>query len=391
MDDISKQQPTVQSLHIHYLKKLLEYKKYQLTDVGRLFKISGFDDYNHILDINSVFSTDPNFLPIDRTHTTKNPIKWANVRNWTVPACAISLETALEQIVKRLSALDKKINVFWSGGIDSTAIVTSFLQNLTDRSQLRIIYSPWSCYEHPEYLNFLKKFPEVELIDQSGELYLDLSVDGIHVSGNSGDEIHASIDQSFYLAHGHAQLHKSWRDFFYKRNNNDAFIDFCETHFKSAGFEITSVLEARWWFYTSCKIDSLFRNETIPLLLSNKTHPVSVDDIYGFFNCAEYEQYIYWNISSIIKEDDYKTWKMPLKQYCYNFDKIESWYLEKEKFHSTQIGAYKQKKIALNDQRHIAILSDNQKIATPNLPFFSQLEFENKYGNTLDYIFNDPD
>lgn len=391
MDDINNKKPAVQSFHIPYLKKLLEYKKYQLTDVGNLFKIDGFTDYNYILDINSVFSSNPNHLPIDRTNTTTNPIKWANIRNWSVPDCANSLESALEQIVKRLSNIGKKINVFWSGGIDSTTIVTAFLQNLSDRSQLRIVYSPWSCYEHPEYLNFLKKFPEVEVIDQSGELYLDLLLDGIYVSGNTGDEIHASIDQSFYLKYGHAQLHEPWRDFFYKINSDDLFIEFCETHFKLAGFDINSVLEARWWFYTSCKIDSILRNETIPLLLSNKTQKVSVDDVYGFFNCREYEQYIYWNIPSIIDDDGYKTWKMSLKQYCFNFDKIESWYREKEKFNSGQISAYTHKKIILNDQRHIAILSNGQRIATSNLPFFSQLEFENKYSNTLDYIFNDPD
>jgi hypothetical protein len=379
----------VETVNQVYFQKLLSYKEFCYENIGALIKIKGFDHYNSLVDINSIFSSSPKFFPIDRTNVSANPIKWGNVRPWIVPTEQLSLDSAMSLMVKRISSSGEKINVFWSGGIDSTAITTAFLQCLDDLSQLRIIYSPWSYYEHPEYLDFLKKFNQVELIDQSGEVYLTLSLDGIYISGNGSDEIHASIDESFLLKHGYAGLRSSWKDSFFQRKPDTKFMEFCELYFQQAGFEVTTVLEARWFFYTACKVDSILREQTVPFLLATNHHNIPIKNIVGFFNCLEYEKYIYWNINSVIESDDYKTWKQPLKKYCFQFDRLESWYREKSKFHSAQFAHYTQKKIALNNQRYIAILEDGTKIHTPGLPFFSNLEFENKYGNNLDYLFND--
>jgi len=382
--------PKIKSSNPRYFQKLLKYKNLDSEKIFNIFKVNGFSQYNFLIDINSIFSTAPNYLPIDRTGVINHPIKWSISNSWNPPTVSITLDNAMQQRVNQLSALNKKINVMWSGGIDSTAIVTAFLKFLDDRSQLRIIYSPWSRYEHPEYFSFLKKFSNVELIDQSGTYYLDLPLDGIFISGTGGDEIHASIDESFFSEYGLPGLQQSWKDLFYKKNKNDRFIDFCSWYFSQSGFDVQTVLEARWWFYAACKIDSMLRQSTIPFLISNKTISMSVSDVHGFFNCPEYEQFIYWNIPLIISKD-YKSWKQFLKDFCYEFDGLSDWHQNKTKFHSVQIGNYTDKKIILNDKRYILILEDNNLIQTPNLPFLSYEEFNNKYGTSLDYLFNVPD
>jgi hypothetical protein len=381
----------VETVNSKYFRKLLKYKNFQIDAVYNLEKINGYNSYNNLIDINSIFSSSPAFMPVDRTGTANNPIKWANIRSWTPPAVKSSIDEAMYSIVQRLSDNNEKINVFWSGGIDSTAIVSAFLKNLQNKDQLRIVYSPWSYYEHPEYLNFLKKFDQVELIDQSGETYLDLDLDGFFISGDSGDEMHASIDESFLNQYGYDCLTSSWKDFFYQKNSNDQFIDFCEKYFSQAGFDVKNVLEARWFFYATCKVDSIFRAQTIPFLIANKNKTVSIRNIIGFFNCDEYEQYIYWNINNIMPSANYSSWKQMLKDFCFEFDGLEDWYRTKTKFHSIQFAQYAHKKIVLNDQRYIFILENGDLVRTKNLPFFSHREFENKYGKSLDYIFNDPD
>ena len=211
------------------------------------------------------------------------------------------------------------------------------------------------------------------------------------MSGNSGDEIHASIDQSFLENHGYETLHSPWQDFFIKQNNNDEFIDFCSQYFSLSGFNINTVLEARWWFYTSNKITSILRESTVPMLMSGKHIDTNlISKIFGFFDCYEYENFIYWNIPAVMKSSNYNTWKQILKDYCFEFDKLQDWYLNKSKYHSIQLGIYTEKKIILNDNRYILILDNGERIQTPNLPFFSQVEFIENHGTTLDYLFNVP-
>jgi hypothetical protein len=379
-----------ETINLGYFSRLLGHKNIKCNWQGSLIKIDGFNGYNHLIDLNSMLSASPKFTPIDRTGTTNHPFKWANVRPWSPPTQQLSLNDACGAIVKRLSDCNKPINVFWSGGIDSTAIVTAFLKYLKHKDQLRIVYSPWSCYEHPKYLEFLKNFNGVELINQSGELYLDLNLDGIFISGNSSDEIHASMDQSFLNQYGYDFLQSSWRDWFRHANKSDKFIDFCEQYFSKSGFDINTVFEARWFFYATCKIDSILRAQTVPFLLAEKG-ALDIGNVIGFFNCEEYEQYIYWNLDKIMPSSDYRTWKQPLKDFCFEFDGLEDWHREKTKFNSVQFNSYTMKKVVLNDQRYIAILENGERIYTDNLPFFSAQEFDYKYGKSLDYIVNDPD
>jgi hypothetical protein len=383
--------PSIETVNHYYFGRILDYKNINSKECGKIRKVQGFTGYNNLVDINLIFSNYPKFFPIDRTEFVNHPIKWSNRRPWSVPTTACTLEDAMLARVNFFSKLDKKINIFWSGGIDSTTIVTAFLKFIDDKSKLRIIYSPWSQYEHPEYLIFLKKFPQIELIDQSGELYLDLNLDGVFISGLSGDEIHASIDESFLEEHGSDILDKNWKDLFYQKNKNDKFMEFCHNYFANSGANIETVLDARWLFYATCKIDSLLREHTVPFLLANKSTPIDLNDIYGFFNFYEYEQFIYFNRDKIIPNNNHLQWRQYLKDFCYEFDHLDNWYQNKTKFHSIQLYHYTQKKIAINNKRYIFILDNNQFVATHNLPFLSQHEFDNKYHTQLDYLFNDPD
>lgn len=380
--------PKIVSLNHEYFKKLLTFKNVEFESVGSILKFKNYRDYNFLVDINSVFSDNPIFCPVDRTNSITMPFQLTDTRPWTVPVQHLSLSDAMCKRVNNLAASDRIINIFWSGGIDSTAIVTAFLKYHSDHTQIRIIYTPWSRYEHNEYLDFLKKFPKIKLINISDQAYLNLELDGIFISGNSGDESYASIDESFLKSYGFEILNLSWVDFFYKKINSEEFIEFCKNFFAQSGFEISTVLEARWWFYTICKINAILHDQTVPFLASNKSTKLNIKDLYGFFDCDEYESHMYWNIDSIMPNSNYSSWKQELKDFCYEFDCLENWHKNKTKFHSLQMSHYTSKKIIMNNARHIMILDNNQVIQTPNLPFFSKREFDQIYGNSLDYLIN---
>lgn len=358
--------------------------------LGTLFKIQGFDSYNHLLDVNSMFSNSPNFDPVDRTGLVRGPVRYSAERPWTIPVSEITLGSALEKRVTELCATQGKINLFWSGGIDSTTIVVSFLQYARDLGQLRVIYSPWSTYEHPDFFRLLQTIPSIELVDTSGETYLDFNLDGIFVSGNTSDEIHASLDESFFQQYGYDFLSTPWRDFFYSRLSNDRFIGFCEQHFSAAGRDINTVLEARWWFYASTKLTSILNNWNLAFFLTdhNRFDPKR---LIGFFDCEHYERFIYFNIDKIIQDSNYASWRQFLKDYCFKYDGFDEWRVNKSKFHSSQLLVYEYKKQILNDSRYLMLLDDGTRVSTPNLPLFSNKEWDRIRENYQHVFRPDPD
>ena len=383
-------QPNLKILHSSsvWLKKLWRYKGISFVERGQLIKVDGFEKYNKLIDINSVFSSNPFGMIIDRTGHCRAPLKLKVHRPWKIPTDSWTLDHAMAERVRQLLKLNQHINIMWSGGIDSTALLTAFLKNAPDLSKLRILYSPFSTYEHPEYLNFLKKFTELELIDISGDVYAQTEFDGVFVSGDGGDEFTASVDESFIEAHGIKALHQPWQDFFKSKNSDPKFIAFCEEYFALSGKNINTLLEARWWFYAACKNRCVW-NRKIEFF----QHYTNFDpnNAIPFYDCEELENYFYWNIDHVIPGNSYADWKKMLKQYSYNFDNLSDWYVNKTKITSAQTIWYSSKNILLNNQRYIFLLEDGSRISTPSLPFFDYKEFTDTYGTSLDYLFNEPD
>lgn len=381
--------PLVKSVNDTYSQKLLQYNGYEIVQsLGAFHKVFGFDKYNYLIDINSVFSNYPRFDPVDRTGQALGPIQYAPERPWTIPHTEINLESALQQRVKDLCAIGQPINLLWSGGIDSTAMVAAFLQYAPDIKQCKIVYSPWSTYEHPEFYQLLKNIAGLELLDTSGEFYLHMNLNGIFVSGNTSDEIHASIDLSFLEAYKYDSLFTPWQDFFYKLIPNQQFIDFCQQHFQAAGRDIVTVLDARWWFYASCKLTSILNSCNLSFFTA-ESNTFDPNRLVGFFDCDCYEQFIYFNLDRIIESDNYATWRQFLKDFVYQYDHNDTWRRNKQKFNSNQIQVYTFKKQILNDSRNLMLLEDGNKVATPNLPFFSRLDWEN-IKSQYQHVFREP-
>jgi len=372
-----------------YQFKLLKIKNIDFEPVGQLFKVNGFDDHNFLVDINRIFqSGQSRYGLVDRTGTVKQPLNYYIARPWKIPTRSLTIDQATQAIVKQFESIDSKINIMWSGGIDSTFMVTSFLKYHKDLSQIRIVYSPWSTYEHPEYLGFLKKFPQIELVDQSKNVFLNTqALDGCFVIGECGDESHAQPDEGFFEKHGADVFRLDWIDFFKQHNNSDQFIDFCLKFFQLSGREIRSVLEARWWFYQSCKFYGTHFETKWPYFFCGYDN-FDPSRLISFFDNDYYLDFIYYNIDKIMAGNNFCQWTQLEKDYCYEFDHLKTWRDQHKKIASLQIVEYNHKKLSLLDRRWIMLLGDGTRIFTPGLPLFSAKEFYNQYSNTLDSLFN---
>lgn len=365
-----------------YQIKIAKFYNLYQGHCGSLPLLHGFDEHNKIIRLNSVWSNRPMFMPVDRTLTTKLAFNQHVPRPWKIPTVKRTLDQAMQARATALASADNKINILWSGGIDSTALLVAFLQHV-DHSQLRVLYSPWSTYENNEFEQHLKNLNSVELVDISGTRYLTWDFDGIFVSGDGGDEFMASVDQSFAEAHGPEVWQRPWQDFVFESTQDTELIDFCQQHFANSGREILTVLEARWWFYACFKSRSIL-NQKLEMFFEQKQF--DANRLCGFFDCEEYESYIYWNIDQCLTSGDHRSWKQVLKDYVYNYCSVDRWYQQAVKHHSIQLNVYMAKKRALTNLHWIALFDDGSRLSTPSLPMLTQREYQQ--AQDIDCIFN---
>ncbi len=377
----------VASINPVYQHRLLRAHGIDHQEVGELFTVPGFQQHNWLVEINRAFAQRPAFGLVYRNGGIKHPVKQYAPLGICAPTRQFDLAEAAEITVKRIAASGSKINLMWSGGIDSTFVVTAFLQHC-DHAQLRILYSPWSCYEHPNYIRFLQQFDQIELIDISGDVYMRTQAwDGCYVTGDGGDESHASVDESFFNTHGYQCLHSPWIDFLSKHCDNSDFIDFCQWFFAQSGRPIDTVLEARWWFYISCKYYGQLFYGKWPFFLGGFDQ-FEPGRLISFFDNAEYQSFAYHSVPKIFYTDQYTSWKQFLKDYCYSFDNLQQWWRSHKKLNSTQLYDYCYKKLTLLDRRWLIFLNNGTRIATAGMPWFSEKQYLDSVGAQVAGVFD---
>lgn len=363
-----------------FFKKLIKFHGLNIINDGpgeQQFYIEHFQDHNYLIDMNRFFSAGAGGDLMDRSGTLVLPFNYRQPKPWTVPDFNNigRLDDILYQRVQHLVQLaqGQRINLFWSGGIDSTLVVTAFLKYAADLKQLRVVYSPMSMKENPHFFLMMTANQELELHDYSGENYLQ-DLDGMSVTGDVSDEITASLDESFYEKFGDA-LSYPWDSVFEHHGLSSELIDFARQWFATSGMEIKTLLQARWWFYICTKYH----------LYDAKANIASTS--VSFFDMTELEHFVAANLDKLVG-DGYNTYKQFFKDFIFEYDKNKNYNKAKTKTNSFQVTHYRKKRLYLQDNRYIAILSDGSRIATPNLPLLSEQEYRAKYGNSLDYLFN---
>jgi hypothetical protein len=360
-------------------KKILGYHGIPFTG-DKQFKVPGFDQHNWLVDINACFSNAPSGDIIDRTQTVPHPWRLHVQRPWQIPGSISDLETCFVQRTKDLLGHGQQLNLLWSGGIDSTAMLTSFLRHGQSLDQLRVLYTINSIKENPGFFLLLQQRPELELIEFGGDTYLEQQLDGLFVSADGADDITASLDQSFYEQVGWSGLQQSWKDFLFEKTNSVDFVNFCEHWFDHSGCNIQTVLQARWWFYTACKIQK-FPTSLAGLIRDDQPLP------QGFYDCELFEHWSAHNLHLIMPRASYASYKQCLKDYIYDYDHDQHYRDHKQKENSAQLSWYRDKRQALQGSQYIMLLADGQRIRTPNLPLLSEREYRACHGHSLDYLF----
>jgi hypothetical protein len=355
------------------------YEKYH-----SFIKINDFDEYNYLIEFNH-FVEPKDYDPIiDRTQSITHPYNYKVIRPWVPPASSPTIENFFEQRVQEYLDQQQHINIFWSGGIDSTAIVAAFLIHARDHSQIRILYTRHSVNEHPEFFKLLQKY-NVELYHLTLSSAINDKLDGIAVDGLSLDERTAGISQLSFLQHGGDILFRPWQDYFRDKDVSPGFIDFFDNWFLIAQRPIVSLLDARWWFYLQLK--SQGPNGCRPRFIGQMFKEQQIEK--SFYNCQLYDDYVYHNIDKIIRpKDTYHQHKLFLKEYLKKFDNNNDYYEYSIKINSNVLHTLSMQIDLVKNQNWSFLFENGDYAGTPNLPFLSVIELEKTFGNSIDYLFN---
>src|SRR5262249_53900419 len=157
---------------------------------------------------------------------------------------------------------------FWSGGIDSTLAVISFLKNATaaERSNITILLSEESITEYPK---FYKEHIHGRLQLDSAMMFPYL-LGGKHivVNGEHNDQLFGSdMVGELIVKFGPSVIHQQYnRDIFFAFFNegiNDGtttnfYLDLLERLKSAAPVDITSNFHCLWWFNFCFKWQSVF-------------------------------------------------------------------------------------------------------------------------------------
>lgn len=213
---------------------------------------------------------------------------------------------------------NKLCYVLWSGGCDSTAVVSAFLASNKDLSFLRVIYTNSSIIEYKEFYNFLiQNNIKMELVYASDiflKAYTYAFEGNVVLTGFPADQLFGSIIGQSYPKDT-TKTH--WTEYLNKDIANQQY----EAAFKHYGIPVKTIAEFLWFNNFALKWDYV----CYPALWMSNIHH---KNIIPFYNTKDFEDWSVSNYDILHKYDqkDYKKYKIQIKDFIYSITKLNSVY-----------------------------------------------------------------
>lgn len=253
-----------------------------------------------------------------------------------------------------------RVKLFWSGGIDSTLILSAILKNWStnDLEKLTIVGNKHSATENTfMYENFIKNKIDIEIFDNYIANDIQFSDLVLYVTGDGGDpigsgpgicefdEIYPNIFLQSWKQHRDkiidyftmkTEIHFGMPHHVFDREDNAKksfqwIADSIEYH----NIDIRNIYDFLWWmnFNFGFNIDISYQLWSYFRIPKDR----SVDEIWSnnIFSWFEHMDYQYWSLSTIGSDEkitnNILTNKNAFKKYIFDFDKNEDYYMNKRK------------------------------------------------------------
>ena len=287
-----------------------------------IFKIDDLGQEPSIIAIGQIVQA---YMPVDRTGSCN----YFDMMYESIPSIDNfnkTFEECCMDAAKELWKLGKPIELFWSGGIDSSGALIALLETKSQSDILSIRYTQNSIDEFPlmwEKLVRDKNYPlsDKEMLSES--LFEDHGV--IKVTGECGDQcfgsdaLHKNLDK-------HADNWETvltWPDMNQQSREQLAKVLFDQID--TAPIDVVTVFDLFWW----CNFCFKWQDVDSRMIFTYTTTP-NWNSTLSFFNTADFQR---WSIVNhdIKHSGTWETYKQPAKEYINKYIKDETYRKDKTK------------------------------------------------------------
>ena len=245
------------------------------------------------------------------------------------------------ELQEKIKLPDKKLGVMWSGGIDSTVIISACIRNFKNLNQLTVFMNNYSYYENAQFFhNVIEKY-NFDVID------IDTYISNerkhfIITDGEPADKLFpgglALIYQKKYSLHDSILSSKDNIINFIAQYVNYEFaiqyFELIQQNIEQTSAPIETVNEWFYWInFNFCWTGHMIRH------YSNQTYDKNTKNFYTFktntFNWFNTHEYQAWSFSDIGKQEKHFTnlseYKITAKKYIHSVAKDDNALLYKTK------------------------------------------------------------
>jgi len=228
---------------------------------------------------------------------------------------------------------DIPILVYWSGGIDSTCVLSAIHKNFNTefKKRIKVVLTNQSYAENPFFFNKIIK-PNYKYITYGDETYINNYVvhgdpgDALWLQGNVLDLSKTRNVTNDNISNDPTNLYYVYKQKGLEDEECDWYINFLKHDAKLIDLELTTTSDYLWWANYSMHVTTSIKS----LLHRLPTQDIKNKNFVDAFknHCLPWfigNDYQIWSINSQINGKKYngniRDYKMPAKQYIYDLDK----------------------------------------------------------------------
>ena len=247
---------------------------------------------------------------------------------------AICAERA-EAICKKSFVENRKIQLLWSGGIDSTLALVSIykaLEKCDGLENLEILLSIDSVAEYPAFFRDVIENNLTHIFFEP-PIYDFLDERKIIVTGEHGDQLFGSDKvQHFMMTNQAFRPFEEILPFVIARKlgstkSVDAILSYLAPQIEKSPVKIETLFDFLWWMNFSLK----WQHVSLRMFYADETMRFSLDkNFVHFFSAKDFQNWSISNHDLKIKKT-WKSYKYIAKECIFDFHKDENYLLNKEK------------------------------------------------------------
>ncbi len=238
-------------------------------------------------------------------------------------------------IARKATTENKKIQILWSGGIDSTLALVSLYKELEKIEELRRLEVLLSRESIGEYASFFAEIikPKLKYILFNPPIFKYLDANKIIVTGEHGDQIfgsdkarHFVITKQAFRPFGEVLPFAMARKLG-STKSVDRIIEFLAPQIKKSPVPIKTLFDYLWWMNFSLK----WQHVSLRMIYSTENVQLSLDEnIIHFFSAKNFQNWSVSNHERKIKSS-WKSYKYIAKECIFDFHNDENYLINKEK------------------------------------------------------------